>query len=132
MKSTGRQKCKYPFGEYHSRRREKINSKNSFSVGKQRQRRRRNAKGELKKQREGEAGSSDALLFPPHRVLRVLHCVGIHFNEFAFQERIILFGLVSHSCSLPYSSFFSLLLNFPAPYRRLTDLQITFIRLLVN
>lgn len=103
-----------------TRRREKINSKNSFSLGKQRQRRRRNAKGELKKQREEEAGSSDALLFPPHRVLRVLHCVGIHFNEFAFQERIILFGLVSHSCSLLL--LFSLLLNFPAPYRCLTDL----------
>lgn len=97
-----------------TRRREKINSKNSFSLGKQRQRRRRNAKGELKKQREEEAGSSDALLFPPHRVLRVLHCVGIHFNEFAFQERIILFGLVSLILVLSYFFFLSSS-TFPLP-----------------
>lgn len=65
-----------------TRRREKINSKNSFSVGKQRQRR-RNAKGELKKGREGrgETGSSDALLFS----LCIEYCDSLTSRRNSFQ-----------------------------------------------
>lgn len=100
-------------------------------MAKQRQRR-RNAKGELKKEREGGETDSSVMLFSflsAQSIATVLHRVGIHFNEFAFQERLILFGLVSHSCSL---LLFPLSLYFSAPYRYLTDLQITFIRLLAN
>lgn len=44
-------------------------------------------------------------------IATVLHRVGIHFNEFAFQERIILFGPISHFCPLsPLFPFFTFLL----------------------
>lgn len=49
------------------------------------------------------------MLFPPLRsIATVLHRVGIHFNEFAFQGRIVLHGLVAHPFSLNPCSFFSL------------------------
>lgn len=107
VKSTGRRKCKYPFGEYHSASRE-----NFFLVGKQKQRR-RNAKGELEKKREGRKKQAVVMLFSflsAWSIATVLHRVGIHFNEFAFQERIILLSFILVLCF-----FFLLLFTFLLP-----------------
>lgn len=53
-------------------------------------------------EKEGEEEQTVVMLssFPSAQsIATVLHRVGIHFNEFAFQERIILLGLVAHPFS---------------------------------
>lgn len=53
-------------------------------------------------EKEGEGEQAAVMLssFPSAQsIATVLHRVGIHFNEFAFQERIILLGLVAHPFS---------------------------------